>query len=78
MSTSINWAPIKTSLIALAGAALPIIGHAIQTNSLPTTWAGWLQVLISAAGAAGLYHVPSPSAQPGAQGVVGTPSPVKP
>jgi len=74
---TINWAPIKTSLVALFGAALPIITHLIQTDSLPTTWTGWLGVLATAASAAGLYHVPSPSAQPGAQGIVGTPSATK-
>jgi hypothetical protein len=71
---TINWAPIKTSLVSLFGAAIPILTHLYQSGGIPTTWSGWLQVLVTAAGAAGLYHVPSPSAQPGAQGVIGTPS----
>ena len=73
---NINWAPVKTALIALAGAAVPILTKMLTAGTLPTTWQGWLGVLVTAAGAAGLYHVPSPSAQPGFQGVVGTPSAV--
>jgi hypothetical protein len=71
---TVNWAPIKTAAIALVGALVPIITHMLTTGTMPTTLPGWLGVLVTAAGAAGLYHVPSPSAQPGFQGVVGTPA----
>jgi hypothetical protein len=52
-------APIQTALAALAGAAVPLI----QQNGFPTTFVGWLGLLASAAGAAGLLHITAPRNQ---------------